>query len=331
MQLRKRRLAAAGLGLLLALAAGELLLRWRCAGAALTQTLAQAELHERDPGRGYRLIAGATAHGSHVDALGLRGPEVAAERPPGRLRVLCVGDSITYGAAVAADADTYPAQLQRALGAAGLGEVEVLNGGVMGYGSRQCRQWLAELLPVVQPDLVLCCVGWNDLTFARVRGWHPGLDWLTPGDVWRLDESYLLDYVRRHLLGRPRRPDPRALEFYAQQVEQLVALCRQQQRKLAFLNLPTVFAPAMSGAALAKAASNGYVAAESVSFLQFRTRWQELARRLGVPLLRTGFEYEVAAADKEPLLVDVCCPDRGGCARMVEQLAPQVAGLLRAH
>jgi lysophospholipase L1-like esterase len=230
---------------------------------------------------------------------------------------------------VANDADTYPAQLQAAFAAQGRPDVEVLNGGVMGYGSRQCALQLAEQLPATHPDLVLCCVGWNDLTFARLRGWHPAIDWVTPCHAWAFDESYLVDYVLRHLCHWPRPADPRALDLFEREVSGMIRLCEEQHVPLAFLDLPTVFAPVMSPAAVSKAARNLYEPREARSFLCFRTRWQNLAREHHVPLLFTGFEYEIPGSDKEPWLVDVCHPSKDGYRRMVERLLPQLAALLR--
>jgi lysophospholipase L1-like esterase len=327
-RLRTLRLLLLGAALLLGSAAGEFVLRWRCSGEALTRVLADAELHAPDPQRSYRLVPGASKGQTHINALGMRGAETAAARAPGRLRVLCVGDSITYGEAVADDADTYPAQLQAAFAAQGRPDVEVQNGGVMGYGSRQCARQLAELLPRTRPDLVLCCVGWNDVTFARLRGWHPAIDWITPCHAWAFDESYLVDYVLRHLLHWPRPADPRALELFEREVCGMIRLCEEQHVPLAFLDLPTVFAPVMSPAAVAKAARNLFEPREARSFLCFRTRWQNLAREHRVPLLFTGFEYEIPCSDKEPWLADVCHPTKDGYRRMVARLLPQLAPLL---
>ncbi|MCB9762977.1 MAG: SGNH/GDSL hydrolase family protein [Alphaproteobacteria bacterium] len=71
---------------------------------------------------------------------GFRGPP-AGERAPGVTRILCLGGSNTFGAAVSDD-ETWPAQLGALLGP----RVEVLNLGVSGYMGRQKvafgREWL---------------------------------------------------------------------------------------------------------------------------------------------------------------------------------------------
>src|SRR5262245_37533496 len=35
--------------------------------------------------------------GISIDSLGLRGPEVVVPKPPGTVRILCLGDSTTFG------------------------------------------------------------------------------------------------------------------------------------------------------------------------------------------------------------------------------------------
>jgi lysophospholipase L1-like esterase len=92
-----------------------------------------------------------------INALGLRGPEPATPRPT---RILCLGDSITFGYGVG-DGETYPAALGRQLAGRG---VEVVNGGVTGYTSHQARKLLQRVGPALRPDVVTVCIGWNDRT-----------------------------------------------------------------------------------------------------------------------------------------------------------------------
>ena len=97
-----------------------------------------------------------------INSLGFRGEEISQEKPEGSLRILCLGDSCTYGAMVS-DKDAYPAVLERLL-AAKLRprQVEVINGGVVGYSSLQALLLLQEKGFALQPDIVTICVGFND-------------------------------------------------------------------------------------------------------------------------------------------------------------------------
>jgi lysophospholipase L1-like esterase len=76
-------------------------------------------------------------------------------------RVLCVGDSHTFGALVP-PADAFPAQLQRFLDERDPGVWSVLNLGVPGLSSTQVRNRLALWLSRYQPDVVVAWSGVND-------------------------------------------------------------------------------------------------------------------------------------------------------------------------
>jgi len=122
----------------------------------------------------------------HVNAAGVRGPELAP-REPGAFRILAMGGSTTWGHKVADD-ETWPAQLQARLRAAGLPRAEVINGGVSGWGLQQVLIALrTRLLDQLQPDLVLIDCGWNwpvlegnpeVVRFRRMAATSEHKDWL---------------------------------------------------------------------------------------------------------------------------------------------------------
>jgi lysophospholipase L1-like esterase len=96
----------------------------------------------------------------HMETNGqrFRGPEVAAPKPEGVLRVACLGDSHTWGDGVSDD-ETWPAQLQ---GHAAPG-VEIMNCGVNGYDTLQEVLWYERFVEPLDPDLVLLCYFANDV------------------------------------------------------------------------------------------------------------------------------------------------------------------------
>ena len=101
--------------------------------------------------------------GVRTNARGLRGPDVPDRREPGELRVVCIGDSVTFGLGLADDR-TFPARLEAALRAdprlAGR-TVRVLNAGVPGYSAVQGERLLRRLADV-RPDVVVAWFGMND-------------------------------------------------------------------------------------------------------------------------------------------------------------------------
>jgi hypothetical protein len=88
----------------------------------------------------------------------LRSPKLSATKD--ELRVLAVGDSTTFGLGVDDD-ETWPSQLQRLFDRSSL-EVEVINAGVPGYSSFQCRRFLEGWGMAMEPDIVVATFGFND-------------------------------------------------------------------------------------------------------------------------------------------------------------------------
>jgi len=98
----------------------------------------------------------------HTDSRGLRNADRRDEWTNSRLRVLCLGDSVTFGVALADD-ETYPARLERALVERLPADVRpvVMNAGVPGYSSVQGERLLDELAPLA-PDVIAWWFGMND-------------------------------------------------------------------------------------------------------------------------------------------------------------------------
>jgi lysophospholipase L1-like esterase len=95
-----------------------------------------------------------------INGAGLRGEEV---RPEGTFdkRILVLGDSLVFGHGVG-DADSFPARLEAIFRERGQ-RVEVLNGGVPGYGTDQSYQSFALRLRRLKPDLLIFAIYVNDL------------------------------------------------------------------------------------------------------------------------------------------------------------------------
>lgn len=135
-------------------------------------------IFQGDPRLFWRLapdLDGVTWDGTLVstNAQGVRHARPLAAKKPGAFRVVCAGDSVTFGYRVPrvyrrrpADYDDlpYPMLLEQRLRAANPGrDVEVIALAVPGYSSHQGLAWLRRDLGRLQPDLVTACFGWNDI------------------------------------------------------------------------------------------------------------------------------------------------------------------------
>ncbi len=92
------------------------------------------------------------------------------EKGPGRsFRILCLGDSWTFGANVGQE-QAYPARLEALLRGEFPGAgFEVLNLGVLGYSSFQGLELLKQRIDALEPDLAVIAYTMND---SAVAGWH---------------------------------------------------------------------------------------------------------------------------------------------------------------
>jgi hypothetical protein len=77
------------------------------------------------------------------------------------VRILCVGDSHTYGAGVPWD-ESYPAQLQRLLDQRAPGVYSVVNLGIPGMSTTQVRHRLPDEIRRYRPDMILVWCGINN-------------------------------------------------------------------------------------------------------------------------------------------------------------------------
>jgi lysophospholipase L1-like esterase len=110
-----------------------------------------------------------------TNAQGLRYERSLGARTEGSLRILCVGDSVTFGFGVPQvfwrrpqarhpEWLPYPARLERALRAANPGrEIEVAPLAVPGYSTHQGLAWMRRDLAGLRPDVVTLLFGWNDI------------------------------------------------------------------------------------------------------------------------------------------------------------------------
>jgi len=120
-----------------------------------------------DPGNSYW-------QGTVSNSLGFRSPEFTLEKPAGTTRIVCFGDSSTFGIGARME-DTWPLQLEQQLNSSFEFETtrdprresssprfQVINAGVPGYTSHQGLQHMRQELDRLQPDIVFASYANND-------------------------------------------------------------------------------------------------------------------------------------------------------------------------
>ncbi len=152
------------------------------------------------------------------NSMGMRGPEVGEEKGRRVVRILCIGDSFTFGRGVN-DEESFVRLIERRLNAIPDGvRYEVLNGGVVGWGTGNELMFLRQRGLQLQPDMILLQLYANDFddnmrstlfTVDRDGRLHEGraysgLKTITgifnalPGKSI-LENSYLFNYARTFL------------------------------------------------------------------------------------------------------------------------------------
>ena len=216
-----RRLLAVALGLLGALALAEAGVRLgglqdRWMPSLVFQMSSDAAVHRyaADPRLVYELAPstsarlpqaepwGAPIRTVHINALGLRGAEAAVGKPRGTLRIVCLGGSNTFGAAVS-DGQTWPDALQAALAERLPLPVQVWNAGVSGWMTPQKVLRAEQAIVEWEPDLLLFQLfntgprnlfvpegglDWRRQLEADPTLWHDHLRWVPsagPGPLLR--------------------------------------------------------------------------------------------------------------------------------------------------
>lgn len=100
-----------------------------------------------------------------INRLGFRGPEIEVEKPPGLVRIACLGGSTTFCAEASSEDATWPARLQALLRERFPGRaIEVVNAGVAGYTLDRVLVNLERRVAPLDPDVVLVYEATNDLT-----------------------------------------------------------------------------------------------------------------------------------------------------------------------
>jgi lysophospholipase L1-like esterase len=102
-----------------------------------------------------------------INALGLRDDELAIPKPAGTVRILAIGDSVTFGYGVRLE-ETWLKALQARLNARATGtRYEVVNAGLEGTDVDYYYTFIRDVAPRLEPDLVLVGITMNDIREYR--------------------------------------------------------------------------------------------------------------------------------------------------------------------
>jgi len=136
------------------------------------------EYYKFPPNYQLKGAAGQAAEVASINSLGFRGPDFQPNKPRGTFRIVCLGESSTFGYRNS-DGGTYPIQLQKILRqTSGDAKVEVINAGFPYYNSGSISALLREEISRYDPDVITLYSAFNDAAWplkinfpARVVFW----------------------------------------------------------------------------------------------------------------------------------------------------------------
>src|SRR5215467_3718595 len=270
-----------------------------------------------DPLLSWRLRPGGWLPGrvARINSHGLVGPEFAWRKPSHTIRVLALGDSVTYGlyacgVGIFCRKEPYPSALENLLNSRTSGDrFEVLDAGVYGYSSLQGFRYYRVYLTGLDEDVVTVMFGWND--HGVRRGAEPDefhSAWLR--DL--ADDAYRLSVFRTAAswiaLGRTAEAPPPAIflagdyqprasrEDFEFHLELLVQAVRARGAKVVLLTEP--FGPLTEPFQKATIAQPWVLnkLPDYPTYIAIHRRYNEstraVATRLGVPLVDVEREFE---------------------------------------
>jgi lysophospholipase L1-like esterase len=146
-----------------------------------------------------------------LNARGFRGSGFRDEKPPGMKRIVCMGDSSTFGIVHHGDlrftySPTYSSELETLLNhGKPVQRVQVVNAGVIGYSTLQGLRLLKHEVRHWQPDVITLRYGVNDYLRSSPT-YLPALE--SRSAILRWMEDALLDTATFQLLLRLKAPRP---------------------------------------------------------------------------------------------------------------------------
>jgi lysophospholipase L1-like esterase len=313
--MRSGRVIYALISALAVVVAAELGARWCGLGRPL--------LYEKT-GYGYRVVPGQHlkrfGHRLDYNAYGMRSAEVEPRPGAGVLRVLCIGDSITFGSTSTDQSLTYPYQLQALLEHDGGGRYEVLNVSAGGWAMENEEGWLAAhgtygsqavVLQVATHDL------FQEKAASDIVGTHASFPSRPP--LFALQEL-TVRYVLPRLSQRLRLRDPGEVLYHhdendvARTMATLERIARLVRARGAELFVLFVEQP------------RGYEPDDELTRYGKR-RLHEKVRELGVPLILTAEAMDAAGGTRA--FLDGLHPNALGNAVMARAAAARLAAWQR--
>jgi len=180
-------------------------------------------------------------------------------KPAGTFRIVCLGDSVTFGYRVPPvwpdkpndynrDWLPFPMLLEKELRNANPDrKIEVFPMAVPGYTSHQGLAWLRRDIAMLKPDMVIASFGWNDVSVSAIPDRQSiNTGWVSYANRWLIDHSQAFAHATRWFQSRSgparggaRKPVPRVTELeYLENFNSIVNLAREHGASVIVIGAP---------------------------------------------------------------------------------------------
>ncbi len=235
-------------------------------------------------------------------------------------RIMCIGDSVTFGYCVSGNPAAYPAVLESTLQQRGV-QCQVLNAGMPRFRMQHLAKFFDDQLRHYDPDFLVILGGWNNANDHVLRP--------TGDRSWKsiLEQNWYLLKVVRHseilpqLGGRQHIPavvEAAGILEYGDALEQLIQLARQSGAEPVLCTLPHFFHNLNDQAARDKAATFtplGTLTQLAETADAMNEQIHHLGQRVGVPVI------ELDGIDDHIQFGDAIHPNDDGSAMIAELVA----------
>jgi len=260
-----------------------------------------------------------------TNSLGLRGSEPTGEAP----RVLCVGDSTTFGSYVA-DNETFPAHLADELEKRSV-KAQVINGGCPRWTITDENEFLARAVPELKPKFVVLLFCGNDLAemtmgSASKRAVEAHSWWSNLRSSLAIGEASLwmtMQGRRAYLKARGRWPKPLRPDQGRTDAAAVADLWGQYEEELSKAKKVADD----NGAKLILGAFPGYLEIRDAQPGGVETRLIALAAKLGIPYVDHYAPFRANVEAKNYLLPHDAHASSVGNHRIAESYAKTLAEL----
>ena len=192
-----------------------------------------------------------------TNAQGFRADYPTEAKPAGTFRIICLGDSVTFGYRVPVvwpDKPTefdpewlpFPMLLEKELRKANQGRaIEAFPMAVPGYSSHQGLAWLRRDIDHLQPDMLIVSFGWNDVSLSDAPDRQAiRTDWYPVAIRWLIDHSQAFARATNWLRssetkGPQQKLEPRVSpEEYLSNMNRIINLALEKRARVVVIGAP---------------------------------------------------------------------------------------------